>query len=72
MRAIRIVGLSRLGPALAQAAQLRIAHPELTLAELAARARPRITKAAMGYRMRALALIGKQARTRLGSVKRRR
>lgn len=54
MRAIRSVGLERLGPALAQAARLRIAHPEMTLAELAERARPRITKAAMGYRMRAL------------------
>jgi len=72
MRAIRYVGLSLLGPALAQAAQLRIAHPELTLAELGARARPRVTKAAMGYRMRALALIGKQARTLRGSVRRRR
>ncbi|HET9342460.1 MAG TPA: DNA-binding protein WhiA [Candidatus Eremiobacteraceae bacterium] len=71
MRAIRSVGLSRLGPALAQAAQLRIAHPELTLAELAERARPRVTKAAMGYRMRALALIGKPARTRRGTAKHR-
>lgn len=70
MRAIRSVGLSRLGPALAQAAQLRIAHPEMTLAELAARARPRVTKAAMGYRMRALALLGKRAPTRRTSAKR--
>jgi len=68
-RAIRSVGLARLGPALAQAAQLRIAHPEMTLAELAARARPRITKAAMGYRMRALAQIGKRARPRRTSEK---
>ena len=60
LRAIRNVGIARLGPALAQAAQLRIAHPELTLGELAMRARPRVTKATMGYRMRALERIGKQ------------
>jgi len=54
LRAIRVVGLGGLSAPLAQAAQLRIAHPELTLAELAARARPQVTKAAMGYRMRAL------------------
>ena len=71
-RAIRTVGLARLGPALAQAAQLRIAHPEMTLAELASRARPRITKAAMGYRMRALAQIGKRARARRRAAKPRR
>ena len=54
MRAIRRVGLARMSAALAQAAQLRIAHPESTLAELAARARPRVAKATMGYRLRAL------------------
>ena len=58
LRAIKNVGLGRMTAALAQAAQLRIAHPELTLAELAARARPRVTKATMGYRMRALERIG--------------
>jgi DNA-binding protein WhiA len=68
-RAIRSVGLWGLGPALAQAAQLRIAHPEMTLAELAARARPRITKAAMGYRMRALAHIARRARSRRTAAK---
>ena len=64
MRAIRTVGLERLGPALAQAAQLRIAHPEMTLAELAARARPRVTKSTMGYRMRALEVAAKRFRAR--------
>ena len=67
MRAIRTVGLGNLSAALAQAAQLRIAHPELTLGELALRARPRVTKATMGYRMRALERIGKDR-----SLKRRR
>lgn len=64
MRAIRTIGLNRLGPALAQAAQLRIAHPEMTLAELAARARPRVTKATMGYRMRSLERVVKRSRPR--------
>jgi DNA-binding transcriptional regulator WhiA len=59
LRAIKNVGLGNLGAALAQAAQLRIAHPELTLAELADRARPRVTKSTMSYRMRALERIGK-------------
>jgi DNA-binding transcriptional regulator WhiA len=54
MRAIDRLGLGRLAPSLAQAAQLRIAHPDLTMAELAARARPRVTKSTMAYRMRAL------------------
>jgi DNA-binding protein WhiA len=54
MLAIRRFGLGKLSAPLAQAAQLRIAHPELTLAELAGRARPRVTKATMSYRMRTL------------------
>ena len=52
--ALNRIGLARMTHAVRQAAQLRIAHPELTLAELAARARPPVTKAAMGYRMRTL------------------
>lgn len=71
MRAIRTIGLNRLGPQLAQAAQLRIAHPELTLAELAARARPRVTKATMGYRMRALVLAAKRSRAHAAARTRR-
>ena len=62
VRAIQKVGLSRMSSALAQAAQLRIAHPDLTLAELAFRARPRVTKATMGYRMRALEKIVQSGR----------
>ena len=41
-----------LTPALREAARLRIAHPDYTLSELAARARPAISKAAMAYRLR--------------------
>lgn len=64
MRAIKTVGLGELSSALAQAAQLRIAHPDLTLAELAARARPRVTKSTMGYRMRALEKLTQRSRVR--------
>jgi len=64
LRAIKKVGLGALRVTLAQAAQLRIAHPDLTLAELAARARPRVTKSTMGYRMRMLEQIAKFTRRR--------
>lgn len=53
-RIIRRMGLMRLPRALAEAARLRIAHPDHTLAELAARARPPVTKSTMAYRMREL------------------
>jgi cell division protein WhiA len=71
LRAIQRFGRSTLSAALAQAAELRIAHPEMTLAELGARARPPVTKAAMGYRMRALErLSGRRRRTqpKVGAV----
>ena len=54
LRAVGRVGAPELSAALREAGRLRIAHPEFTLAQLAARARPPITKAAMGYRMRTL------------------
>ncbi|HME81867.1 MAG TPA: DNA-binding protein WhiA [Candidatus Eremiobacteraceae bacterium] len=44
--------VSRLSSALREAARLRIAHPDLTLAQLAARAKPPVSKAAMAYRLR--------------------
>jgi cell division protein WhiA len=59
MRAIARIGLGRLTAELAQAAQLRIAHPEATLAELAARARPSVAKATMGYRLRRLEALAR-------------
>ncbi|MBV8170537.1 MAG: DNA-binding protein WhiA [Candidatus Eremiobacteraeota bacterium] len=40
--------------ALREAARLRIAHPDYTIAELAARARPPVSKAAMAYRLRTI------------------
>jgi len=47
-------GADRLGPGLREAIRLRIAHPEASLSELGARARPPVTKTTMAYRMRVL------------------
>jgi hypothetical protein len=48
-----------LTPPLREAARLRVAHPDLTLAELANRSKPAVTKAAMGYRLRTLERLAK-------------
>ncbi len=50
--ALRVLNRRGVSGALCEAARLRIAHPDYTLAELAASARPRVTKAAMAYRLR--------------------
>lgn len=58
--ALRVVHgsrLQRLSVTLREAAQLRIAHPDHTLAELAARAKPPVSKATMAYRMRQIERI---------------
>jgi len=60
LRMLRKAGLARMSPAIVEAAKLRIAHPEGTLAELAAFARPPITKAAMASRLRLLERIAKR------------
>jgi DNA-binding protein WhiA len=52
--AIRKLDLDALPPRLLEIATLRVRHPALTLAELAARCRPPITKAAAHHRMTAL------------------
>ncbi len=49
------LGLERLSPAVREAARLRLAHPDRTLAELGKRAKPPVTKSSMAYRFRALA-----------------
>ena len=46
--------------ALREAARLRIAHPDYTLAELAARARPAVSKAAMAYRLREIERLSRR------------
>lgn len=56
-RVVRRLGLQRLSAAVREAARLRIAYPDRTLAELAKRARPPVTKASMAYRFRALAQV---------------
>jgi len=60
MRVARRAAFARLSPAVKEAAKLRIAHPEGTLAELAEFARPPITKAAMASRLRLLERIAKR------------
>lgn len=60
MRAIAKLGLTKMSPALREAAQLRIAHPARTLRELARCARPPITKAAMASRLRLLERVTKR------------
>jgi DNA-binding transcriptional regulator WhiA len=52
LRVVHRVGMERLSAALREAARLRIAHPDFTLVELAARARPAVSKGAMAYRLR--------------------
>jgi DNA-binding protein WhiA len=52
--AIRAAGLDRLPPHLAEIAELRLRHPTASLRELAAKARPPITKAAAHRRLRAV------------------
>jgi DNA-binding transcriptional regulator WhiA len=64
MRAVKVHGFGALTPQIAQAARLRIAHPDMTLAELAGRARPRVTKSTMGYRMRLLERLAMRSAAR--------
>lgn len=53
-------GRTRLSATVSEAARLRIAHPDGTIAELATFARPPITKAAMASRLRLLERIAKR------------
>jgi DNA-binding protein WhiA len=54
LRAIRTLDLDALPPELAEIAALRLRHPSASLRELAAKARPPITKAAAFRRLRAV------------------
>ncbi len=54
LAAIRRLELDALPGKLREIAALRLSHPELSLAELAAKCRPPITKAAAHHRMRLL------------------
>jgi len=49
-----------LTPALREGVRLRIAHPHYTLAELGARARPPVSKAAMAYRLREIERLSRR------------
>ena len=52
VEAINAVGLDALPPHLVEIAELRLRHPSASLRELAAKARPPITKAAAQRRLR--------------------
>jgi DNA-binding protein WhiA len=54
LEAIRTIGLDALPPELVEIAELRLRHPSASLAELAAKARPPITKSAAHRRLRAV------------------
>jgi cell division protein WhiA len=54
LEAIRALGLDALPPHLAEIAELRLRHPSASLQQLAAKARPPITKAAAHRRLRAV------------------
>jgi DNA-binding protein WhiA len=54
LQAIRSLDLDALPPALAEIAELRLRHPSASVRELAAKARPPITKAAAYRRLRAV------------------
>jgi DNA-binding protein WhiA len=54
LEAIRTIGLDALPPDLVEIAELRLRHPSASLAELAAKARPPLTKSAAYRRLRAV------------------
>jgi cell division protein WhiA len=54
LEAIRAIDIGELPPHLAEVAELRLRHPSASLRELAAKARPPITKAAVHRRLRAV------------------
>jgi len=54
LRLVNSAGLARLAAGTREAIRLRIAHPERSLGELGALARPPVTKTTMAYRLRCL------------------
>jgi len=54
LEAIRALDLETLPPPLAEIAELRLRHPSASLAELAAKTRPPLTRSAVHRRLRAL------------------
>jgi len=54
LEAIRTLGVDSLPPTLAEIAELRLRHPTASLSELAAKARPPLTKAAAARRLYAI------------------
>ncbi len=61
LRAIRALELDGLPDAIREAAELRLRHPSASLAELARKARPPLTKSAVQRRMKRLVELGEAA-----------
>jgi cell division protein WhiA len=57
LEAIRAIGLDALPPELVEIAELRLRHPSASLAELAAKARPPLSKSAAHRRLQAVARL---------------
>ena len=57
LEAIRAIGLDALPPELVENAELRLRHPSASLAELAAKARPPLSKSAAHRRLQAVARL---------------
>jgi hypothetical protein len=62
-------GLPRLSPALREIAELRLAHPDESLAELGRRCNPQIAKPTVSSRLTALARLAEQLRHGQGRAK---
>jgi hypothetical protein len=60
LEAIRALELDGLPPHLVEIAELRLSHPQASLRELAAKARPPITKAAAHRRLRAVVALAER------------
>lgn len=65
--AVRLVGLSQLPPAVREFCELRLAHPELSLADLGELCSPAASKSAMYHRSLRLQQLVDQAREAAGS-----
>jgi DNA-binding protein WhiA len=62
LEAIRAIDISTLPPHLAEIAELRLRHPSASLRELATKARPPLSKAAVHRRLRAVVRFGDSER----------
>ena len=60
LEAIRLLGVDALPPELEEIAELRLRHPSSSLRELAAKARPPLTKTAAHRRLREVVRLARE------------